>query len=355
MSAPTNPEAGADIAVDLYPFLRKYKDGRIERFAGGSNFVPASEAPARATGVATRDVVIDPVTGVSARLFLSAAALATSRRRTLPLIVYFHGGCFCTGSAFSKMFHRYAESLAARAGALVVSVDYRLAPEHPIPAAYDDAWAAFRWAASLSDPWLACHADPTRVFLAGESAGANIAHNVASRAGSSSSPDAIDIEGLIVLQPFFWGVERLPFETDRRHNDGRHMFSPEKVDTFWPFLTAGLAGNDDSRLNPPAEQVASMPCRRAEFVNKSTTPSRSAADDPAIYEEMCWAALANGSGKRICVSPRSMARQNELVIGPGQASPPRFGLMRRHSRSASKLIRKAPFGPAVLWRSVARA
>ncbi|PAN14057.1 hypothetical protein PAHAL_2G381500 [Panicum hallii] len=254
-SAPATRNAESEIVDDMRPFLRTYKSGRVERLMPDT-FVPASEDPGD-TGVATRDVVIDPATGVSARLFLSVGAVAAGRR--LPLVIYFHGGAFCTGSAFSELFHRYAASLSARAGVLVVSVEYRLAPEHPIPAAYEDAWVALRWAASRSDPWLAFHADPnpTRMFLAGESAGANIAHSMAARVAADG--EDIHIEGMVLLQPFFWGTERLPAETDR--HDGP-VFSPELVDTLWPFLTAGAAGNDDPRISPPAGQVASLPCRR---------------------------------------------------------------------------------------------
>ncbi|KAL6656564.1 hypothetical protein ACP70R_004344 [Stipagrostis hirtigluma subsp. patula] len=254
--APATSKSDAQVADDMYPFLRRYKDGRVERLVVGT-FVPPSSSP-DATGVATRDVVIDPRTGVSVRLFLSVGTAAMGSR--LPLAVYFHGGAFCTGSAFSGIFQRYAATLSAHAEALVVSVDYRLAPEHPIPAAYDDAWMAFRWVVSLSDPWLACHADPMRVFLVGESAGANIVHNVALRSASRHGQDLNNIQGIVLLQPFFWGTERLPSETNRV--DGP-VFSPEFVDTVWPFLTAGAAGNDDPRLNPPAEQVMSLRCRRA--------------------------------------------------------------------------------------------
>ncbi|KAJ1291155.1 hypothetical protein BS78_02G296300 [Paspalum vaginatum] len=227
-----------------------HRDSRVERLVPDT-FVPASEAPwALAAGVAIRDVVMDPATGMSARLFLSTGAVSAGRR--LPLVVYFHGGAFCTGSAFSKVFHRYAASMSARAGALVVSVDYRLAPEHP--------WVALRWTASRSDPWLACHADPRSMFLAGESAGANIAHGMVARLVTDGG-GGIDIGGIVLLHPFFWGPERLLSETDRAH-DGS-LFSPKSVDTLWAFLTAGAAGNEEPRINPAADQVASLPCRRA--------------------------------------------------------------------------------------------
>ncbi|CAM0145143.1 unnamed protein product [Urochloa decumbens] len=252
MHAHKDPATNADVEVDLYPFLLGYKDGRVERLLS-SRFVPASEDPTTNRGVATRDVVIDPGTGVSARLFLPTRAAAGQRR--LPLVVYTHGGSFCTESAFCRTYHGYATSVAAAAGALVVSVEYRLAPEHPIPTAYDDAWSALRWAAALSDPWLAGHADPDRTFLAGDSAGGNIAYHTAVRAGRAGA--GIDIEGVIIVQPYFWGAERLPSD-----GAGGGVLDVSRVDRLWPFVTAGQAGNDDPRINPPDEEIASLACRR---------------------------------------------------------------------------------------------
>ncbi|KAL6656565.1 hypothetical protein ACP70R_004345 [Stipagrostis hirtigluma subsp. patula] len=407
--APATKKVDGEIADDMYPYLRRYKDGRVERLAV-STFVPASEEPG-ATGVATRDVVVDPSTGVSVRLFLNVAAAATGRR--LPLIVYFHGGSFCTGSAFSKLFHRYAASLCTHTGALVISVDYRLAPEHPIPAAYNDAWAALRWVVSLSDPWIACHANPMRMFLAGESAGGNIVHNVAARAATPDGDD-IDIEGLILLQPFFWGTDRLPSETD--WHDGS-VFEPEWVDKLWPFLTAGAADNDDPRLNPLADQVASLPCRRAlvavaakdlardrgrryaawlchgerhrevmlvesegedhgfhlyrlarpsavalmdrvvEFINGGAplpfsgtkTGHLHAQDD---MNKTYRAALANGSGTKVCRRPGLMTR-NAFVVRPAKPPAASFRLMLGRP-SSCKVVQKGPFAPSGLGRAVAK-
>ncbi|KAF0908211.1 hypothetical protein E2562_023836 [Oryza meyeriana var. granulata] len=257
------------IAVDLYPFLRVYEGGHIERLVRSTAAVAASHdgttavRPAR-NEVTTRDVVIDEGTGASARLFLPGGAAGDGRfggGRRLPLVLYFHGGAFVTGSAFGRLFHRYAASLAARAGALVVSVEYRLAPEHPLPAAFVDGWAALRWATSLDDPWVARYADPMRVFLTGESAGATIAHNVAVRAAGPDGDD-IDIEGMALLQPCFWGAKWLPSEEAASKRDEPPMLAPVRLDALWPYVTAGAAGNDDPRIDPPAEEVSSIPCRR---------------------------------------------------------------------------------------------
>uniref|UniRef100_A0A0E0LLH9 Alpha/beta hydrolase fold-3 domain-containing protein n=1 Tax=Oryza punctata TaxID=4537 RepID=A0A0E0LLH9_ORYPU len=252
MSIHAQKIAAGDVAVELYPFILKYNDGRVERILH-STFVPASEDPAASRGVATREVIIDERNGVSARLFLPSRD--TDDRR-LPVVLYIHGGSFCTESAFCRTYHRYATSLASRAGALVVSIEYRLAPEHPVPAAHDDAWAALRWVASLSDPWLADYADASRTFVAGDSAGGHIAYRTAVRA----SHEGGDIEGLIIVQPFFWGPEMLPSEASW---DGESVIRPHKIGELWPFVTAGQAGNDDPWIDPSVEEIASLTCRRA--------------------------------------------------------------------------------------------
>ena len=92
----------------------------------------------------------------------------------LPVIVYFHGGGWVIADL--DTYDASARGLAQKTGAIVVSVEYRHAPEHRFPAAHDDSSAAYRWvihnAASFGG-------DPKRLAVAGESAGANLAINVA--------------------------------------------------------------------------------------------------------------------------------------------------------------------------------
>jgi acetyl esterase len=90
--------------------------------------------------------------------------------RGLPILVFFHGGGFVLGAL--EEFDAFCAELAAGASCVVVSVGYRLAPEHKYPAAIVDATAAIRWIASNAS---VVHGDPERMAVAGDSAGANLA------------------------------------------------------------------------------------------------------------------------------------------------------------------------------------
>ena len=90
-----------------------------------------------------------------------------------PLIIYYHGGGFVIANL--DVYDATPNILADQAGAIVVSVAYRLAPEHKFPAAHNDAFAAYKWALKNAS---SIKGDPKKVAVAGESAGGNLAINV---------------------------------------------------------------------------------------------------------------------------------------------------------------------------------
>ena len=118
---------------------------------------------------------------------VNAAPVDSSRKRSSvrpgPLLVFYHGGGFVLGDIET---HDVLCRLICRDGAVhVLSIDYRLAPEHPVPAAVEDAYAAYRWAV---DHATELGADPARVAVGGDSAGGNLAAVTAQLARNDGFP-----------------------------------------------------------------------------------------------------------------------------------------------------------------------
>jgi acetyl esterase len=118
---------------------------------------------------------------------LPARLYAPSHER-LPLLLYLHGGGFTIGSI--ETHDSLCRQLALRAGVAVVSLDYRLAPEHPFPAAVDDCWAAFAWLRE-SAAGLGLTAD--RIAVGGDSAGGTLAAVTALHARDQGWPLALQL------------------------------------------------------------------------------------------------------------------------------------------------------------------
>src|SRR5512144_2771646 len=116
---------------------------------------------------------------IGARLYDPAERSAGAR----PAVVYFHGGGWVQGDL--ETHHGLCARLAQRSGAVVVSIDYRLAPEHKFPAAVEDCLAAYVW---LRRSGRELGADPTRVGVAGDSAGGNLSAVVSQMAAGAGAP-----------------------------------------------------------------------------------------------------------------------------------------------------------------------
>ncbi|XP_059650038.1 probable carboxylesterase 2 [Cornus florida] len=219
-----------------------YSNNTIERL--DDYVVPPSLDPK--TNVNSKDVVILPQIGVAARLYIPNP---TPEGHKLPLLIYIHGGGFCSESAFSPGYHNYVNSLVANASVVALSVNYRVAPENPIPAAYQDSLCALRWVANHSEgcggseAWLNDYVDFENVYLVGDSAGANIAHNVAMLAGQNEL-DGLKIAGMVLMSPYFWGTQPIG-EHEPKDNHIRAI-----VELLWHVATGMSVGLDDPRVNP---------------------------------------------------------------------------------------------------------
>jgi acetyl esterase/lipase len=116
---------------------------------------------------------------------------------TPPVLLFFHGGGFVVGDLDTH--DGTCRQHAVGASAVVVSVEYRLAPEHPYPAAVDDAWAATRWVAEHGSE---IGADADRLAVAGDSAGGTISAVIAQRARDCA--DSADGVGVKLLFQLLW-------------------------------------------------------------------------------------------------------------------------------------------------------
>lgn len=158
-----------------------------------------------------------------------------------PVVLFFHGGGWVLGSVNSH--DALCRTLAARAGCAVLSVDYRRAPEHPFPAAVDDAAAALAWVAARGE---AHGLRPTGVAVAGDSAGGNIAAALAIRSRTGLRPrlqvlfypvTTTDLDtgveaghdGLVLSrEELAWHQDLyLPRPRDRRHPEASPLDSPD--------------------------------------------------------------------------------------------------------------------------------
>ncbi|KAL6538939.1 hypothetical protein OROMI_025265 [Orobanche minor] len=233
------------VAEEIDGLIRLYKDGHVERL----QVVPCVQPSlAPELGVTCRDALIDTRTNVWSRVYVPS----TSRESQLPLLVYFHGGGFCVGSAAWSCYHEFLAKLASQAHCAVVSVNYRLAPENPLPAAYDDGVRAVSWVRHQvtvrSSQWWTGRCNFSKIFLTGDSAGANIAYNVALRLRP------LGVEGLILIQPFFGG--------ERRTHSEKYAVQPPSsaltlaaADAYWRMALPAGEDRDHPWCSPAVEDL----------------------------------------------------------------------------------------------------
>ncbi|NUS94615.1 MAG: alpha/beta hydrolase [Nocardia sp.] len=185
----------------------------------------------------------------------------------LPVIVFAHGGgfVFCDLDSHDE----FCRSMAEGVGAVVVSVDYRLAPEHPAPAAHEDMYAALAWVAEHAAEY---GGDPAALVVAGDSAGGNLAATVALAARDRGGPP-------IAAQLLLYPVIDDDFDTESYRRFGTGYYNTAAA-MRWYWQQYAPHGTADPRLIPTrADSLAGLP--PAVVITAELDPPCSSGDDYA--------------------------------------------------------------------------
>lgn len=170
------------------------------------------------------------------------------QRGERPGIVYFHGGGWVMGDLDTH--DTLCRQLAKHSGAVVIAVDYRRAPEHPFPAAFDDALAALGHVAQHAS---ALGIDPARLAVAGDSAGGNLAAAVTLKARDSGGP-------AIAFQCLLYPVLDHACDTESyRRYASDHGLTAAKMHFFWRSYLAGANGDDPFASPLRAKELGGLP------------------------------------------------------------------------------------------------
>lgn len=198
-----------------------------------------------------KDLVINPAKHTWARIIVPREVLKYSENK-LPLVVYFHGGGFVMAvTVDTPSLQNFCATLAAEIPAVIVSVDYRCAPENRLPAAYEDCMESLHWIKNTPDELLKKHADLSECFLLGTSAGGNIAYHVGLRVSEVSEYlKPLEIKGLILHHAFFGGNERTKSESRLAHDK---ILSLNVSDIMWELGLPIGSDRDHPYCNPMVE------------------------------------------------------------------------------------------------------
>ena len=228
------------------------------------------------------EIEVGAVTDIAAG-DVSARVYRPRGRGPFPVVMMFHGGGWVIGDLDTADCQ--SREICRGVGALVVSVDYRLAPEHPFPAAAEDCYAATTWAAANAGAY---DGDPGSLAVAGDSAGGNLAAVVAQMARDRGGP-ALAFQ--LLVYPVTDGVN---FDTPSyRDNADGYLLTAEAMHWFWdhyapaqedrrsPYASPRLAG-DLSGLPPALVMTAEFDPLRDEGEAYATALAKAGVDARSI-------------------------------------------------------------------------
>ncbi len=198
-----------------------------------------------------------------------------------PVVVFYHGGGWTIGDIDSH--DKECRAIANGASALVVSVDYRLAPEHPYPAAVEDSFAALQWIAANA---ASLGGDPSRIAVAGDSAGGNLSAVVSLLARDEGGP-ALCFQALVYPATDLREASVDEFPSRRENAEGPFLLL-KTMDYF-----VGHYFGDDMTLG---EHVNASPLLAASHANLPPALIATASHDPLRDEGAAYAKALEAAG-----------------------------------------------------------
>jgi acetyl esterase len=260
------------------------------------NELSVEEAREASKALASMQGIPEPVAGAQDRMLPGPGGEIPARiytpfgKEPFPVLVYFHGGGWVLGDIESS--DGLCRILANKSGCMVVSIGYRLAPEHPFPAAVDDAYYATQWASANASGFSG---DPSRLAVSGDSAGGNLAAVVAQIARDRGEP-AVQFQ--LLIYPATDGACDTPSYSE---NAEGYFLTKAAMQWFWNHYVP----KDVDRRHPHAS-----PLRAGNFAGLPPALIVTAEFDPLRDEGERYAERLHTAG-----TPVQLTRYNGMIHG----------------------------------------
>jgi acetyl esterase len=300
MTQPTSTRPGIDptlkALIDAFPLTFTEADG-VEAAREKLRLLKAPPEMLPDLRVEERTVGYGDLTDIPVRIYWPPSQTEEAAHDNLPVVVFYHGGGWCIGDL--ETHDPVARAHAVEAEAIVVSVDYRLAPEHPFPAGIDDSWAALRW---VGEHAIELGGDPNRIAVAGDSAGGNISAVMTQLARDNDGPPLVF---QLLWYPSLTADQSLPSYTE---NAEAPILDRNVIDAFVSWY---VPGTDVSE--PKALPATLAPANATDLSGMPPAFIGTAEHDPVRDDGAHYAELLRAAGVPVELS-------NEPTMAHGYAS-----------------------------------